>query len=187
LPLAIEAVALGVLMIQLHLFGDTTLHGAHRYETVGMASFAMGLQNATITKISGAVVRSTHLTGVLTDLGVETVQFVMWWFDQLWGRKLSRAGRLFRVSQRHPSFLRLALLASITGSFMLGAVAGTVLYGWFHELALCPPIVFLIFIFIMDITKPIADIRELDLLSDPELKAHGLIQTILPPEIGCFV
>ncbi len=37
----------------------------------------MGLQNATITKISGAVIRTTHLTGVTTDLGIETVQYLM--------------------------------------------------------------------------------------------------------------
>ena len=32
---------------------------------------------------------------------------------------------MLRVSQRHPSVLRLALLASIVGSFLFGAVAGT--------------------------------------------------------------
>ncbi|PWJ43897.1 YoaK family protein [Sediminitomix flava] len=34
--------------------------------------FAMGLQNALVTKISGAVVRTTHMTGLLTDLAIET-------------------------------------------------------------------------------------------------------------------
>lgn len=33
--------------------------------------FAMGLQNALVTKISRAIVRTTHLTGLFTDLGIE--------------------------------------------------------------------------------------------------------------------
>ncbi|MGI9526728.1 MAG: YoaK family protein [Weeksellaceae bacterium] len=33
--------------------------------------FVMGLQNAFVTKISDAVVRTTHLTGLFTDLGIE--------------------------------------------------------------------------------------------------------------------
>lgn len=33
--------------------------------------FAMGLQNSFVTKISNAVVRTTHLTGLFTDLGID--------------------------------------------------------------------------------------------------------------------
>ncbi len=36
--------------------------------------FAMGLQNALVTKISNATVRTTHLTGLFTDLGIEIAQ-----------------------------------------------------------------------------------------------------------------
>ena len=36
--------------------------------------FAMGLQNALVTRISGALVRTTHLTGLFTDLGIEVSQ-----------------------------------------------------------------------------------------------------------------
>ncbi|MBU2929261.1 YoaK family protein [Winogradskyella psychrotolerans] len=36
--------------------------------------FAMGLQNSLVTKISNAVVRTTHLTGLFTDLGIELSQ-----------------------------------------------------------------------------------------------------------------
>lgn len=35
-----------------------------------IASFACGLQNALVTTYSGAVVRTTHLTGIFTDLGI---------------------------------------------------------------------------------------------------------------------
>lgn len=36
--------------------------------------FAMGLQNSFVTKISNAVVRTTHFTGLFTDLGIELSQ-----------------------------------------------------------------------------------------------------------------
>lgn len=36
--------------------------------------FAMGLQNALVTSISNAQVRTTHLTGLFTDLGIELSQ-----------------------------------------------------------------------------------------------------------------
>lgn len=36
--------------------------------------FAMGVQNSFVTKISNAVVRTTHLTGLFTDLGIELSQ-----------------------------------------------------------------------------------------------------------------
>ena len=36
--------------------------------------FAMGLQNSYVTKISNAVVRTTHLTGLFTDLGIDISQ-----------------------------------------------------------------------------------------------------------------
>ena len=38
--------------------------------------FAMGLQNALVTKISRAIVRTTHLTGLFTDLGIELSQLL---------------------------------------------------------------------------------------------------------------
>lgn len=38
--------------------------------------FAMGLQNSFVTTISNAVVRTTHLTGLFTDLGIELSQLL---------------------------------------------------------------------------------------------------------------
>ncbi|MCK0125400.1 DUF1275 domain-containing protein [Gelidibacter sp. F2691] len=44
--------------------------------TVCLLLFAMGLQNSLVTKISDAVVRTTHLTGLFTDLGIELSQLL---------------------------------------------------------------------------------------------------------------
>jgi hypothetical protein len=153
---------------------------------IGAASAAMGLQNATITRISGNVVRTTHLTGVVTDLGLEGVQYLFWWRDKTRSRREGRRGRLRRVSTRHPTFLRLALLVSIFGSFLFGVVAGTLAYSHWPAYSMCAPILFLMWIVWMDWRKPIADARELDLMGDPELRALGIVHSLLPKELGIY-
>ena len=186
-PMALEAALLLLFAIGSGLHGHVEPDElGWQYALTGIACMAMGLQNATITRISGSTVRTTHVTGVVTDLGIESVQFGYWWLDRLRGRWAQRAGRLVRISQRHPTFLRLLLLASILGSFLLGATLGTFVFLQWPSVAMLPPITFLVFIIGMDLYRPIADVRELDLLSDPELKAGGIIKSMLPPELGIY-
>src|SRR5207253_10359046 len=126
LPMAVEATLLCLFATALNLNTYQQIQTTRMlYLVSGLACLAMGLQNATITRISGAVVRTTHVTGVITDLGLEGVQFFLWYRDRVRGRRWGRSGRLLRVSRRHPTAQRLFLLASILGSFLFGAVAGT--------------------------------------------------------------
>ncbi|AOK21334.1 hypothetical protein WL40_06585 [Burkholderia ubonensis] len=46
--------------------------------TVILLCFIMGLQNAMITKLSGAEIRTTHMTGIVTDLGIELGKLFYW-------------------------------------------------------------------------------------------------------------
>jgi hypothetical protein len=151
-----------------------------------LAAFAMGLQNATITEISGAVIRTTHLTGVITDFGLEGVRYLNWYLDRARGRWWSRTGRVLRISQRHPTAQRLFLLFAVFWSFIFGAAVGTWGYLHFPSLALLLPVAFIGWIILMDWWKPIAGVKELDLLSDPELKAYGIVKALLPPELGLY-
>ena len=51
---------------------DLSLPDAARGAVLGFGfSFLMGLQNAVVTRISNARVRTTHVTGMLTDIGIE--------------------------------------------------------------------------------------------------------------------
>jgi uncharacterized membrane protein YoaK (UPF0700 family) len=188
LPLVVEAFLLMVFAagVELVHFGALRESRSVLWWMVGAASMAMGLQNATVTRISGSEVRTTHLTGVITDLGLEGVQYLLWWRDRVRRRHWSRNGRLFRVSRRHPSALRLALLGSIFGSFVLGVVVGTWLYMRWPSLAMVLPIAFLLWIVWVDYRTPIADARELDLLGDPELKAYGIVHSLLPEGLGIY-
>jgi uncharacterized membrane protein YoaK (UPF0700 family) len=196
LPMAVQALLLGAIGILINLYGlhaGTRLDVAGRaggllYALSGIASFAMGLQNATITRISGAVVRTTHVTGVVTDLGLEGVQYLLWLRDKTRGRRAGRATRVLRVSRRHPSVLRLALLASIVGSFFVGVVAGTLAFEHLPRFAMLAPVCFLLWIVYVDYRKPIADVRELDLLADPEVAAQygPNVKDVLPPGLGVY-
>jgi len=48
----------------------------HEYLLLGALCIACGLQNATVTSVFGAVIRTTHLTGLTTDLGIGLVRVV---------------------------------------------------------------------------------------------------------------
>ena len=191
MPLAIEGLLLAILAITISIL---KLDASHRvadftklsYFLCGVSAFAMGLQNATITRISGSVVRTTHLTGVITDLGLEGIQYLFWVYDRTRGRARSRMGRVIRVSRREPSLLRLALLASILGSFLFGATFGTITFRHLPFLAMLAPVGFLIWVIFVDWRKPIADVKELDLLADPDWVGYGEVKSILPPELGIY-
>src|SRR5258706_2963423 len=74
----------------------------------------------------------------------------------------------------------------IAVSFSFGAVAGTVLYTHWAQISLLIPVAFLMWIVLGDWRKPIADIRELDLLNDPELRLQGIISKLLPPDVVLY-
>lgn len=74
--------------------------------------FAMGLQNALVTKISKSTVRTTHLTGLSIDLGIELSQLIFY-RGPAESRKLSRS-----------IYLRITVILF----FFLGCVMGGFLY-----------------------------------------------------------
>lgn len=70
--------------------------------------FAMGIQNSFVTKISNAVIRTTHLTGLFTDLGIDLSQFL---FHQLTEDKIRTKSNIK---------LRLAIISSFFGGGLVG-------------------------------------------------------------------
>ena len=74
--------------------------------------FSMGLQNALVTNISQSVVRTTHLTGLFTDLGIELSQI-------LFNKKESDKKKLTRS---------ISLRLSIIFFFFSGCISGGLAY-----------------------------------------------------------
>lgn len=68
-PLLLEA----LLLICFGLLGTglSKVHALFVPITVVLLCFIMGLQNAVITKLSNAEIRTTHITGIVTDIGIE--------------------------------------------------------------------------------------------------------------------
>jgi uncharacterized membrane protein YoaK (UPF0700 family) len=117
LPLLLEALlllAFGVLGARL-----SGLKSVFVPLTVMLLCFMMGLQNALMTKLSHAEIRTTHMTGIVTDIGIEIGKLLYWNGDV--------GGALPRVQADRA---RLALLCGLLASFMLGGVAGA--FGFRH-------------------------------------------------------
>jgi len=84
--------------------------------------FAMSVQNTLVTLVSNSIVRTTHLTGMFTDLGIELAQLFFY------GKPTDRR------KLKQSIFLRLAIIVF----FFLGCIIGGFLYKFvsFHALLL---------------------------------------------------
>ena len=107
--LLIEAFLLLMAMLTLQQGSDLGVY---------LASMACGLQNAMVTTYSGSIIRTTHLSGIFTDLGIMLG-------NRLRGMPLN--GR------------RLLLFVLLIGGFVCGGVVGTWLFRLLHFTALLAP------------------------------------------------
>ena len=76
--------------------------------------FAMGLQNSLVTTISNSAVRTTHLTGLFTDLGIELSQ--LFFYKQ--------------TEQKIKLHSSIKLRLTIISFFFLGGIIGGILYSF---------------------------------------------------------
>lgn len=133
LALSVEAMLL--LLFTLLSYVTVTEHPRARDAETSLLCAAMGLQNALVSRLSGAVVRTTHLTGVVTDLGIESAR----WF-RFWRRSISEVTHLPLVLGRNlaerPSFSKVLLLGTIAASFLAGASLGAYSAVHFHHLSM---------------------------------------------------
>lgn len=83
--------------------------------TVMLLCFTMGLQNAVITKLSNAEIRTTHITGLMTDIGIELGKMAYW----------NAAPGMPRVQADRA---RLRILLALATAFFVGGVAGALCF-----------------------------------------------------------
>ena len=103
---------------------------------------AMGIQNSLVTRLSGAVVRTTHLTGVVTDLGIEAARWVRYG-RAVWRAKLHPGVPFTGTPAPRPPLPKVALLATIFVSFVAGSVGGGYLALTLGRAALWPTVALL--------------------------------------------
>ncbi|MDZ7938645.1 MAG: YoaK family protein [Rhodoferax sp.] len=115
LPLLLES----ALLLVFGLFGGAIAIAENLFVplTVVLLCFIMGLQNAVITKISRAEIRTTHLTGLVTDMGIE--------LGKLFYMNTTASERPVRANRD-----KLRLHGLLIGAFSLGAVLGA--FGFKH-------------------------------------------------------
>ncbi|MBT9455439.1 MAG: DUF1275 domain-containing protein [Burkholderiaceae bacterium] len=131
LSLLLEALLLllfGLVGANLHFWTEFLLPS-----TVLLLCFLMGLQNAVVTKISRAEIRTTHMTGVITDLGIELGRLLYWNRGGAGAHGLVRADRP-----------RLRLLAGILSLFFAGGIVGALAFKHFGFSATVPVALLLI-------------------------------------------
>ncbi len=108
-PIVIEIIILMVV----GMFGVSSILGNSDGQIIACTLlFAMGLQNSLVTKASQSVVRTTHLTGLFTDLGIELSQLFFY----------KKRSEFIRLSKS--IYLKLAIISC----FFLGCLAGGFVY-----------------------------------------------------------
>lgn len=131
LPLCIEIAALLLVAFSHSIFHDPEIY---RIRLAMVLLFAMGLQNALVTQVSRSVVRTTHLTGLFTDLGIELSQLLFY--------KRTEEKRILK----HSVFLKIMIIAGFT----LGGVIGGLLFGYYHLRALLLAVAILLGVMLYD-------------------------------------
>ncbi|MEO8542262.1 MAG: YoaK family protein [Burkholderiaceae bacterium] len=111
LPLLLEA----FLLLLFGLMGARLMgvEGLFVPVTVMLLCFMMGLQNAVISKLSNAEIRTTHVTGMVTDIGIEIGKLLYW------NRHPAPAGPIVLANRQ-----RLRILLSLVAAFFVCGVLG---------------------------------------------------------------
>lgn len=144
LPLLLEA---GLLLV-FGLIGAqlSSVQGLFVPATVMLLCFIMGLQNAVITKISNAEIRTTHVTGMVTDLGIQLGKLMYW-------NRLQKDASL-QVEADHE---RLWVLSLLTFAFFAGGVAGAIGFQRAGYLATVPLAAVLVLLAIVPVADDLRD------------------------------
>lgn len=148
LPLLFEAallLAFGLLGAQL-----SGIQGGVVPATIVLLCFMMGLQNAVITKVSQAEIRTTHLTGVVTDIGIELGRL-------LYGGWRGRRSALEPALAVRANRQRLSTLCLLVLFFFVGGVLGALGFKALGYLATVPLALLLVLLAAMPVLD---DLRE---------------------------
>lgn len=112
---ALVLFAEAVLILLIGGLADVLSGDPRTWALVAALGFVMGQQNALITKVSDATIRTTHITGMVTDIGIE----------------LGKAAYVNRLADQDPvraDLARLRMHSILVGQFFLGGVLGALGY-----------------------------------------------------------
>ncbi|QKJ29049.1 DUF1275 domain-containing protein [Mucilaginibacter mali] len=111
IPIIIEIIVLfGVAIYGYHFYDETRLE---REMVIGAILFSMGLQNSLVSNISGGLIKTSHLTGLFTDLGADVAEVTH-----------------PKTTNTHAAKNRVVIRLTILTFYFIGGVAG----GFFFDL-----------------------------------------------------
>ncbi|MDI1255486.1 MAG: YoaK family protein [Flavobacterium sp.] len=110
IPTAIE----GIILTSVAIFGTQWI-SENPNLIAFILLFAMGLQNSLVTRISNATVRTTHLTGLFTDLGIELSQLFFY-------REIPTREKLFTSIKLRLTIISFFFIGGIVGGFFYSAI-----------------------------------------------------------------
>jgi uncharacterized membrane protein YoaK (UPF0700 family) len=113
LPMVVEISILVLVWLYSYFYGTA---GNNVHVIVSALLFAMGVQNSLVTQVSKSIVRTTHLTGLFTDLGIELAQLIFY-------RAPSEIKKL-----KQSIYLRTAIILF----FFIGCIVGGFLFTYFE-------------------------------------------------------
>jgi len=126
LPLLVEAVLLlifGLVGANLNIYLPLTVPAIAL-----LLCFVMGLQNAIVTKASRAEIRTTHMTGVITDIGIELGKLIYWNKSQE-----ANEGAYVRANRE-----KLKTHLFIFGMFLIGGIVGALSFNKVGYISVIP-------------------------------------------------
>lgn len=101
-----------LILIAVGFFGSQTGIGTFEGKLTAFSMlFAMGIQNSLVTNISNSIVRTTHLTGLFTDLGIELSQLFFY-------KKPEETKKLKSSIYLRFSIITLFFIGCISGGFI---------------------------------------------------------------------
>ena len=131
------------------------LAGAHMEEmpsviapvTVLLLCFIMGLQNAIITTMSGAAIRTTHVSGMSTDMGIELGKLL--YYNR---QREEEIPKMLVLANR----AKLKLHSMLVGFFFIGGIAGAL---GFHHIGYSTTIILAAAVALLAIGPVLHDLR----------------------------
>ncbi|WP_246012819.1 YoaK family protein [Albibacterium bauzanense] len=133
-PMIVEILVLILVWVYSYFYGTT---GNNVHIIVSALLFAMGVQNSLVTQVSKSIVRTTHLTGLFTDLGIELAQLIFY-------RAPSEVKRL-----KQSIYLRVAIILF----FFIGCIVGGFLFKYYELKTLLIASFFLIITLFYDLIR----------------------------------
>jgi uncharacterized membrane protein YoaK (UPF0700 family) len=157
--LAFEAALLALFM----LLGNRALRagtlrqdmGWVLYPLTSLPALAMGLQSATLRRVGSEQVRTTYITGMLTDMAESGVKYLFWLAAAARGRGLDGFLGALRRSSEQTSWFETVLYGGIWSAFIAGAALGGYMLGIWRLWALSLPLAGLAIVITQDLICPL--------------------------------